>query len=751
VLDKQQIAKINSLLRAAENEGRRQLYEFEVYRVLDTIGLMVPEFRFITDIDEIDDGMLSSFGEKLVLKIVSNEIAHKQKLGGVEIIRNGNPLFVQFVLERMKARVLKNFPEDNQPGIAGFLLVEFIDFKPALGYELLTGFKLDRAFGPIITMSKGGEDAEFFAKYYDPPNLFAPPLDMAEARRAVATLKIRHRFEEIGHPEYMDYIAEALSRISDLAYTYSFIPDVRQEFILPALDVNPFVFSRDNRYLAVDGFAQFAPFEESPVQMPPVNLENLEPFFNPRGIAVIGVSGNVDKGSIGVEIAKLLHNLGRDDIYFVNIKGGTLELDGTSYPLYKDVSDIPDEVELIVYTAPAPYSSKFFSRLTPGKYRSTILISGIPANMVYEDYVKELDETVPEHLRIIGPNCVGIMSSPRKDSGGVNTFFVNQKWLKMKYSELSNTVLLTQSGGFAISEIDRLQNSQLFHSLVSFGNKYDVKITDLMAYFDRKDDVAVIALYVEGFDPGEGRQFFDLAGKMKKPIIIYKSGRTEAGAKAAATHTASMSGDYDVFVAVCEQAGVVLTDDIEDHYDFIKAFSLLSDRKPAGRKVAGVVNSGFEATVAGDELGALEQAVLTDDLDKELAAVNKSGFITINSTFLDISPMSDDNDYANYIEVLLKDDSIDTVFVSVIPHINILKTDPVRARDPDSLGNQLVRLYKQYKKPMVVSVNAGSYYSEFVSVMEEQGLPVYSDIRSAVRALDTFVAYYTTGRGRLTG
>ena len=743
MLQKRQTGEICAIFGQAARDNRRTLYEYEVYQILGIIGLEVPVFRFISDSETVDDAFLSAFGEKLVCKIVSNDVSHKQKLGGVEIIRNGNPLFVQFVLEKMRDRVLRAFPDGEKPRIAGYLLLEYIPFKPALGYEVLIGFKQDPAFGPILTLSKGGEDAEFFAEYYDAPNLFAPPLNAEEAGKAVNGLKIKHRFEEIGHPEYLNNISEALSKMSDLAYTFSAIVQEQQEYTISAFDVNPFVISETGRYVAVDGFAQFSRTEEAGVALPLVNLQNLEPFFNPRGIAVIGVSSDVKKGNLGVEIAKLLHELGRRDIYFVNRKGGEISLDGAVYPLYRDISEIPDPVELIVYTAPAPYSIDFFRKLQQDNYKSVILISGIPAAMNYQEYVEELGKVVSKELRIIGPNCVGIISAPTEEDRGVNTFFIDKKRLKVDYSRYSNTVLLTQSGGFAISEIDRLQNSKLFHSLISFGNKYDVKITDLMAYFETKEGIEVIALYVEGFDPGEGRQFYELAVQMSKPIIIYKSGRTETGARAAATHTASMSGDYDVFTAVCEQAGVIFTDEIEDHYNYIKAFSLLVGRGPAGRRVGGVVNSGFEATVAGDELGNLVQAPLSKKTAAKLAALNAGGLIDVSSTFLDVTPMSDDTMYADYIEALLQDELIDCVFVSIIPHAPVLKTDPEHARDNDSLGRQLIRLFRKYEKPMVVSVNAGSYYAEFVGLMEESGLPVYTDIISAVHALNEYVSYFT--------
>ncbi|MCX7748746.1 MAG: acetate--CoA ligase family protein [Clostridia bacterium] len=736
------ISSINSILREAYLEERNTLFEYEVYKILKCMGLEVPEFILVEDPLEVNAKMLKNFEHDIVVKIISPQISHKQKLGGVKIIKNWDPLYIQFVLSRMKEEVLSHFPENDKPEIKGFLIVQYIPHTQSLGYEILIGFKEDHAFGPVLTLSKGGDDAEFFAKFYDPANLFLPLLNYGDALKVMDTLKIKHKFGQIGHPEYLEYIAKAASLIGYLAYRYSFIPQQKPQFIIKAFEINPFAISHDDRFVAIDGFAQFIPYDEERKVVRKNNLDHMDAFFKPEGIAVIGVSSKPEKFSIGRDIARLLHDLGRDDLYFVNIKGGSVAIGEKEYPLYKSFQDIPDKVDLVVYAAPAQYTVDFIRELPRNGPRAVILISGIPSNVKYAEFVKQLDSVKPQEVRIIGPNCMGVYYAPSGEHKGIDTLFIDEKRLELKASSYSNTVLLTQSGGLAITAIDKLQKSGLFKSVVSFGNQYDIKITDLIDYFSKDPAIDVIALYVEGFDDGEGREFYELAGKTIKPIIVYKAGKTEAGARAAASHTASMSGSYDVFKAACRQADIILAENIEDNYNYIKIFSLLAHKIPSGNRVAGVVNAGFESTVGADELKNLKQAELSLETVKKLNAINNYGLVDTSTPILDVTAMADDKAYADFVEAILEDEGVDCVFVAIVPHVVALKTTPETCHDPDSLANLLVSLSQKYKKPIVVSVNAGRYYEEFVSIMEESGLPVYPDIRSAIKSLDTFVTYH---------
>jgi acyl-CoA synthetase (NDP forming) len=744
------IRNINAILRTAYEEGRTTLYEFEIYAILSQIGLESPEFEFIRRPENVSDALLKKLGSPVVIKIVSPQIAHKQNLGGVKILTNTDPLFVEFVLVRMKEEVLSHFRDDNKPEIEGFLLTEFLPHTQALGNEVLFGFKEDIAFGPVLTLSKGGDDAEFFAKYYDPANLSLPPLDEECARHMVDTLNIKHKYLQIGHPEYLESIASAASTLSYLSYHYSFVSKNRPKFIIKALDVNPFVFSR-NRFIAIDGFAQFISASEEVKSMPKIDLTNLDAFFSPRGIAIIGVSSELSKHSLGRDIAKVMHDLEREDIYIVNPKGGSIILEGTEYKFYENLDDLPETVDLVVYAGPAQFMIDFITNIRKNVPKGIILISGIPTSMNYSELSMQLAEFIPSGVRVIGPNCMGVFVVPDDFNKGLNTLFIEGKRLEIKYSKFSNTVLLTQSGALAVTEIDRLQNSGLFKSIVSFGNKYDVKITDLMAYFAKDSSIDLISLYIEGLDPGEGRLFFELSKEIKKPVLVYKAGRTEAGARAAASHTASMSGSYDVFKAACFQSGVILAENIEDHYNFAKAFSLLAHKVPSNNRVAGVVNAGFECTVGADELKDLKLAQLSEKTVHKLNSINRYGLVDTSSPFLDITPMANDRMYADSVEALLEDSNVDCVFVAVVPHPVTLKTGPMNCRDDDSLANLLIILSKQYTKPMVVSVNAGRYYQNFVSMLEENGLPVYGDIRSAIKSLDRFVSYHMDKEHRKIG
>jgi len=743
-LTSEMAVRIDGILAAAQAQGRGTLYEHEVYGILQTIGLGVPRHRFVRDVAEVTPEVLSGVGHTVMVKVVSPGIPHKQKVGGVRRVAASDPLYVQFVLTRMREEVLSHFAPGEAPGITGFLLVEFVPHTQAIGYEVLVGFHEDAAFGPVLTVSKGGEDAEFFAAHYDPANLFLPPVEYPDALAFMDSLHIRHRFEQTGHLEFLEHMAKAVAGMSLLAFRYSPIA-AEPRFIFTSFEVNPFVISKDNRFVALDGLAEFRAVSEEDAWVPRGNAANLEAFFRPRGVAVVGVSADSSRYSLGRDIAALLHDLGRDDLVLINPKGGAVRFDGAVYPLYPSLADLPAPVELVVYAAPAPSAPDFLRSLAGSKVKAVILIPGVLASVPYAEFARQLREATPPGVRLIGPNCMGVYVAPEQDAAlplpGVNTLFVNEKRLEVRSSERANAVLLTQSGALAVTALDKLRGCRPFRSVVSFGNKCDVNVADLLAYFGSDPAVGVVALYLEGFNPGEGRRFYDIAKNMGTPIVAYKAGRTQAGARSAAAHTAALSGSYDVFRAACQQAGVILAETIEGYYDLVKTFALLAAKPPAGNRVAGVVNAGFESTVGADELKGLTQAHLAAATIERLNAINSYGLVDTSSPFLDVTPMADDRMYAEFVEAVIRDPGVDCVFVAVVPHAVSLKTDPETCRDPDGLASLLLDLAVGYGKPMVVSVNAGRYYADFVSVLEEGGLPVYADIRSAIASLDTFVSY----------
>lgn len=735
--------KINAVFAGAMADQRQTLYEYEVYEILQYLGLSVPAYCVAASPAAVTDAALAPFGDRLVLKVISPDIAHKQKVGGVQIVKNPTVETVQNAMRKMEAVILTHYSDDAKPSIKGFLLTEFLSFAQGIGYETLMGMKSDPAFGPLLTVSKGGDDAEFFAKYYDPANLIMPPLNEAQARAFVSNMNIRHKFESIGHAEYIGLFTQAVTTLSRFAYDYSVIAPEKPAYLVTEMDINPFVITEQGKFVAVDGFARFEPSGQTQRPACTPNTRNLTPFFKPKGVAVVGVSSNLEKDNMGQEIARLLHDLGRKDVFLVNAKGGSLQFDNTHYKIYTSVAEIQPVPELAIYAAPARYFVDFLKSLPAEGPKSIIVISGIPSDMSYPAFKTQIDQVLPPDTRIIGPNCVGVFHAPDAQGKGVNSIFISKERLQILFAAHSNTALITQSGALAISVIDKMKESRLFRSVVSIGNKYDVKIPDLIAYFNNQPDIQLIALYVEGMAPNEGRSFFELARETQKPILVYKSGKTEAGAKAAASHTASMSGSYEVFKAACIQSGVILGETLEEFEAYLKIFSLLAGKTVNGNRVAGVLNAGFESTVGADELHHLTQAKLAPATLAKLKTLDEHGLVDLATSFLDITPSSGDRVFAGFVETLLQDEGVDCVFVAAVPHANALKSDPVSCHDPDSMANLISAMAAKYQKPVVVSVNGGDYYKEFAKVFEQGGLPVYGDIRSAMKALDTYIAYYT--------
>lgn len=734
--------RMDGILHAAHAQGRNTLHEHEVYQLLRLAGMDVPQYVYVLDPSEVTEQMLSRFpGKDLMIKIVSRDLAHNQRYGGVKKVTIRDPLFVRFLLEQMREEVLSHFEQEQKPHIDGFLIVEFIRFTQALGNEIMIGMKEDVSFGPVVTLSKGGDDAEFFAKYYDPANLFLAPVSLHDAQSFTQSLNIRHKFEDMGHPEYLNMIAAGIARISELGLAFSFLSERKPSFYLKALDLNPIVFSKDGRFVAVDGYAEFTPAEESAPKTAIPDASHLKGFFHPKGIVVAGVSTKPEKYSMARNIVTLFAELNRDDVYCLNPKGGEAVIQGRTYPLYKSIQEIPNPYDLVVYAAPGQYSLDFVRQVPPGK--SVILISGIPADMQYEEFVRGMEEARQPGVRVIGPNCMGVFRAPRDLEKGVNTLFIDEKRMRIPLGPKSNVALLTQSGAMGITSVERNPYAAIFSTIVSFGNKVDVNLPDLMEYFEADNAVEVMALYLEGVGAGEGRRFFDLAKRSQKPVIVYKSGRTEAGAKAAASHTASISGSYDVFKAACLQADCVLTEELDDFYHFTKAFAMLSGRKPCGCRVAGVVNAGLDATMGADLLRYLKPAEFSAETAARIRELNTHGLVSAGTAFLDLTPMTDDVGYAAYIDAVLTDPGVDCMFVAIVPHIDNLKTLKDSFMDEDAIGPLLIKTVKRHHKPVVVSVNAGKHFLPFVQYLEENGLPVYGDIRSAVRTLDAFVEYWT--------
>jgi len=741
-LSPSQVQAVDRVLDEAASEDRGQLHEHEVYRILQALGVQVPTYQYFRDPDELAPGMLSEFGsQRVVLKIVSREIPHKSKMGGVRLVVRDRER-IRSEMRRMRDEILAHPRyDDKKPHIDGFLVTSFVEYSKDLGNELLLGIKENYAFGPVISVSKGGTDAEHFARHYSAPNIRLLPLGRAECLEMLESTGIHLKYKEEKNLDYIEKIADTLHRFSQLGTHYSSLNPEPPSHILTEFEVNPIVIDYDRNLIAIDGLANVVPSDSRLDLLCGPNPAGLETLLWPEGIAVVGVSAT-DSTKTGNNIAALLHNLGRKDLYLVNVKGGTAVINGASCEMFRSLLDIPGRVDLVVVTVPAPLAPAVVEEAAKKGSKGVILIPGgfreVHGDATLETKILEIQRG--SGFRIVGPNCLGIFRAQTERQLGVNTIFIPKEKLEYRPKKESNVALITQSGALGVSELDKLKSAIYPRAVVSYGNQLDVDPADLAAYFENDPEIDVLAFYIEGFKTCGGRKFFDAVRATKKPVIVYKAGRTDAGSRAAASHTASMVGDYKVALAAMNQAGAIVADHILDHKDLIKAFALAGDKQVRGRRVAGVVNAGFESTYAADSIGGLDLASFSEGTTKQLKATLPP-FVAVNP-FLDLTPMADDSLFERCIELVLQDPGVDVLFISIVPHTVMLHTKREEMeKDRENIAFRIIRQTAKSDKPIFVSVNAGTMYNVFVETLEEGGVPTFTTAERAMTALNRLVDY----------
>jgi acyl-CoA synthetase (NDP forming) len=502
---KQWTENIEKILQNAFGEGRKGLYEHEVYRILGEIGIHTPTYIFIQNEKDITNQILSIFGSgKIVLKAVSSKIIHKQKSGGVKVVLKDLD-FVKYSFSRMMSFFSEKGIEPE-----GILLVEHIDYSKDLGNEILLGFRESESFGPVISFSKGGTDAEHFASNFSAPNLILPPLNREWASALQSSTHIQKKYLDEGKTHYITKIIDTELKLSVLSTHFSNFFEFKSGFVLKEFEINPFVFDSDDRFLAIDGYATFEKKDTEPVNLELLPMRTLKSLFEPVGIAVIGISLK-DSSKAGNIIVKNLLDLHRDDIYCVNKKGGHITVAQKRFELYTSVRNIENPVDLAIITVPAESTIPVVEDCAKKRVKSIILIPGgffeVKKNRDIE--LKILEICRRNGIRVMGPNCLGVMYAGGGKNRGINTFFIPEKKFMVNLDKKKNVAVLSQSGALGITEIFNLRNAISPRVIVSYGNQLDVDPSDLVQYFEKDRSVDVIGLYIEGFKKGAGRKFFN--------------------------------------------------------------------------------------------------------------------------------------------------------------------------------------------------------------------------------------------------
>jgi len=462
----------------------------------------------------------------------------------------------------------------------------------------------------------------------------------------------------------------------------------------------------------------------------PTPASELDPIFKPKSVAIVGATPR--KGSIGHTV---LHNIMASDfagiVYPVHPSAPFIH----SIKTYPNVSVIPDPVDLAVIIVPWKHVTAIAEECGRKGVRGLIVISAGFREIGPEGARREEDllAVVRKYsMRMIGPNCLGVINAAPEVS--LNATFAPTRSIDGKIAFLS------QSGAFGVSIMQQMEWRRIGLSyFVSIGNSADVKANELLAYWENDPNVEVIATYMESF--GDPRAFFCIAKRTSKhkPILIVKAGRTEAGRRAASSHTGALSGADVTTDAFLRQCGAIRVSTIEEMMALLMAFSRAP--LPKGKRVAVLTNSGGPGIMATDALvtSGLEMAELSEQTIQKVREIVPAE-ATVNNP-IDLTAWGGPEAYRTILPWLCQDPNIDIVLALFVPPLMVPPADVARA---------IAEAQRGYEKPILGVVMAED--SSYRNLPKEvpNCPPIYPFPEMAVKACAAMV-YHCEWRRRPEG
>ena len=450
----------------------------------------------------------------------------------------------------------------------------------------------------------------------------------------------------------------------------------------------------------------------------------MELFFKPKSVAVIGASKDPKKDG-NIIVNNIINSDFRGAIYPVNPSADEV-LGKKAYPSLKD---IPGEVDLAVIIIPARFCVQAMEDCAGKGVKAVIIESmgftetGAPGKKI-QDQIGAIARKAG--IRVMGPNCTGVVS---RDIA--TTFF------PIKDVPRGNVVMIGQSGLLAAGMAsDIVVNQSLnINKICSIGNKCDVNENDLLEYFGNDGQTEVIAMYLESI--ADGRNFVKIARRVtaRKPVILLNGGRSEAGARAAMSHTGSIASNARIVDAAIRQTGCIRADDFTELRDFAKLFS--TQPLPEGNGVAVVTAAGSVGVVVSD---------LCEEHGLKLPRFSSQTVAALKGLFPEFMPPSNPVDLWFAIEKLgmtqaleaalgapLRDPSVDVAILLLAGFEHTL----------DVVERKVVqRIARECGKPVIVCTLVG--YNKYKNrIVEELGkdLPVFTSLISGVKALSKLCDY----------
>ncbi len=662
---------------------------------LTDYGFIRPR-RALAHSEEEAVSLAAEMGYPVALKIESPAILHKTDIGGVELALTSGEA-VRAAYRRIMRAAAHHAPEAPVEGIR-------IEEMITDGFEIIIGLKRDPQFGPVVMFGLGG----IFTELLEDVSFRVLPLTRDDAAQMIAETRGSRILR--GFRGQIPVAPELLVDLLMRAASFGLGLGDRLE----SVDFNPIVVWADQHrvldfkvVLTAEPAEPARPFRE-------IDTSHLDTFFKARSVAVIGASAT--PGKIGYAVLESLAKFEYQGEVFPVNPGRDNILGLRAYPT---LSDIPEAVELVVCTVDLAVVPDLIRECATGGVHNLVVVSGGGKELggeraVMEAEVRRLSRDLD--VRVIGPNCIGVFDGISR----LDTFFQPQS--RMARPPAGRVAMMSQSGTIGIAFLEDMVPCGM-SKFVSYGNRADVDEADLLVYLADDPDTGVIALYVEGFE--NGRAFLDAARRAsaRKPVVIFKSGRTPSAAKAALTHTGFFAGSYKVAEGAFRQAGLITVDSYEELVAISKALAL--QPRALGPRVA-MVGNGIGTTVQALDIlntNGLELATLSDATLEHLAAVYPSFYIVANP--LDVTGSGSSSDYEVGIRALLDDPGVDIV----MPWL-VFQDVPLNEDVPEKLG----LLNRTAAKPILCGATGGEFTHRMAAAIEAQGVPVFYSVRDWVAA-----------------
>lgn len=459
---------------------------------------------------------------------------------------------------------------------------------------------------------------------------------------------------------------------------------------------------------------------------------DLKLILAPRSVAVIGASARED--SVGRAVfANILFSGYRGIVYPVNPRVKSI-LGVRTYPT---ILDIPDEVDLAVVIVPNIAVKKVIEECGAKGVRGAVVITAGFREIGAEGtrLEKEMVEVARKHsISIIGPNCVGIINTDPQIS-------LNATFARPFTPRPGPIAFVSQSGAFGVAALEYARKKDIrLSKFISVGNKADVNENTLLPALMDDEQTRVILLYLEDLvNPAE---FLELCREIgeKKPILVIKSGRTIAGAKAASSHTGALAGSDEIYNAFFTQAGVIRVESLEELFDCGLTFA--TQPPPKSNRVAIITNAGGPGIVATDTI--IRQGARLSSLDErtkeKLARVLPPTAALENP--VDLIGDAKEDRYESALRIVLEDDAVDGAVIICTPTV---------FTNLEAIAQIIRNTVPRYGKPVTVCFMGTEDIERAAQILEESGIPHYVFPEIAAKVMARLTQYGWWVKRPLTG